>query len=167
MNKFTCHVLAILIIPLFLTACATLPAPEEGPLREKARQLILNGQADCVVIRDGKIITQKQGGGVMPLLLIYKYETFALHGSTVVDKVIGRAAAAILICGKVRHVHGEVMSEDAVKFLNRHGVTSSYTLLVPRILNRKRDGLCPMEQKVQGLNNPYEALLSLLSILSQ
>ena len=75
--------------------------------------------------------------------------------------MVGRTAAAIAICGKARHVHGEVMSEDAVKFLQKHGITTSQTLLVPRILNRKRNGLCLLEQSVAGIDAPAKALVSL------
>lgn len=81
--------------------------------------------------------------------------------AVIVDKVVGRAAAAIAICGKARHVHGEVMSEDAAEFLKAHGVTSGCTLPVPRILNRKRDGLCPLEQSVAGIDDPEQALAAL------
>ena len=56
---------------------------------------------------------------------------------------------------------GEVMSEDAVKFLHAHNITTSGTLLVPRILNRKRNGLCPLEQSVAGIDDPAKALVSL------
>lgn len=69
--------------------------------------------------------------------------------------------AAIAICGKVRHVHGELMSEDAVEFLNNNSITTSYTTLVHRILNRKRDGLCPLEQSVEGIEDAANALEAL------
>ena len=96
-----------------------------------------------------------------PLLTLYETRQSDMAGATVVDKVVGRAAAAIAICGKARHVHGEVMSEDAVKFLQKHAITTSQTLLVPRILNRKRNGLCPLEQSVAGIDDPAKALVSL------
>lgn len=84
-----------------------------------------------------------------------------MSDAVLVDKVIGRAAAAIAICGKVKHVHGELMSEDAIEFLNKNGITTSYTILVHRILNRKRDGLCPLEQSVEGVEDAASALLAL------
>ena len=53
------------------------------------------------------------------------------------------------------------MSEDAVEFLKENGITASSTLLVPRILNRKRDGLCPLEKSVEGIRDPEKALTAL------
>lgn len=128
---------------------------------EEAKKLIQDGMAECVLIKNDTIYGQERGRGVSPLLVMYDEHRDAMIGGTLVDKVIGRAAAAIAICGKVKHVHGELMSEDAVEFLNNNGITTSYTTLVHRILNRKRDGLCPLEQSVEGIDDSASALVSL------
>lgn len=128
---------------------------------EEAKKLIQDGMAECVLIKNDTIYGQERGRGVSPLLVMYDKHRGAMIGGTLVDKVIGRAAAAIAICGKVKHVHGELMSEDAVEFLNNNGITTSYTTLVHRILNRKRDGLCPLEQSVEGIDDSSSALVSL------
>ena len=129
---------------VLFSGCTAAPEPQ----LETARQMIQTNRAECVLITaDGR-----------PL---YETRQSDMAGATVVDKVVGRAAAAIAICGKARHVHGEVMSEDAVKFLQKHAITTSQTLLVPRILNRKRNGLCPLEQSVAGIDDPAKALVSL------
>lgn len=128
---------------------------------EEAKKLIQDGMAECVLIKNDTIYGQERGRGVSPLLVMYDEHRDAMIGGTLVDKVIGRAAAAIAICGKVKHVHGELMSEDAVEFLNNNGITTSYTTLVHRILNRKRDGLCPLEQSVEGIDDSASALVFL------
>lgn len=128
---------------------------------EEAKRLIQDGKAECVLIKNDTIYGQERGHGLSPLLVMYDDHREAMVGATLVDKVIGRAAAAIAICGKVKHVHGELMSEDAVEFLSDNGITTSYTTLVHRILNRKRDGLCPLEQSVEGINEAAGALVAL------
>ncbi|MDO4576125.1 MAG: DUF1893 domain-containing protein [Planctomycetia bacterium] len=125
----------------------------------KAVRQIRSGEAKCVLLRDGAIAAVEQGRGVLPLLNMAERES--LEGATIVDKVIGRAAAAILIAGNVTAVYGELMSEDAVVWLGIHRITTSYAHLVPRILNRDRSGLCPMEQTVAGIDDPEEALAAL------
>ena len=105
--KLVFSTIALILSGVF-AGCAS--APEPG--LEAARRMILDGRAECVLVKD-------------------------------------------------RHVHGEVMSEDAAEFLKAHGVTSGCTLPVPRILNRKRDGLCPLEQSVAGIDDPEQALAAL------
>lgn len=130
----------------------------DDSFRAAVRQ-IRSGKAKCVLLQEGKIAAVESGRGVMPLLNLAQREV--LEGTVIVDKVIGRAAAAILICAKVTAIHGELMSEDAVQWLNIHRITTGYSHLVPRILNRDRSGLCPMEQTVAGIDDPEQALAAL------
>ena len=148
-----------LLFAFIASLCAS-AADSYEPVAE-ASAMIREGKAECVLIREGKIVYVERGRGVSPLLNVYDQHKDEMKGGVVVDKVIGRAAACIAICAKVTHVHGEVMSEDAVEFLKENGITASSTLLVPRILNRKRDGLCPLEKSVEGITDPEKALVSL------
>ena len=141
-----------------LSACVSSGKYDSEKAMSQARDLIVSGKAQCVLVRNGAIVYQQKGRGVAPLLTLYKTQRDKMKGAVVVDKVIGRAAASIAICGEVRHVHGEIMSEDAAEFLKEHNITSSSTLMVKRILNRKRNGLCPLEQSVLGIRDPRKAL---------
>jgi len=127
---------------------------------EEARGMIREGAAECVVIRDGKLHVGR-GRGVMPLLDFSDRTPGLLRGATVVDKVIGRAAAALLISGGARAVYGETMSADAREFLERHGVAADCGKLVPRILNADRSDLCPLEKSVAGIDDPVAAAAAL------
>ena len=151
---------SVLLFTLFASVCASAADPSD-PAVSEASAMIREGKAECVLVREGKIVYVERGRGVSPLLNVYDQHRDEMKGAIVVDKVIGRAAACIAICGKVTHVHGEVMSEDAVEFLKENGITASSTLLVPRILNRKRDGLCPLEKSVEGITDPEKALTAL------
>lgn len=149
-------IIGAFLMILFVSACTT-TAPDKKELAA-ARKMLQENKAACVLMKDGKIIMTENGRGVSPLLVIYDKQKGNMKDTVVVDKVIGRATAAIAICGKVKHVHAEVMSQEAVDFLNEYKITSSYTLLVPRILNRTRDGLCPMESTVLNITDPYKAV---------
>ena len=152
-------IFALLSCALLLSGCASTSSSPNAV--EEASLLIRDGKAECVLVRSGKICYVERGRGVSPLLNVYDLHKDEMKDAVVVDKVIGRAAACIAICGKVKHVHGEIMSEDAVEFLKENGISSSYTLLVSRILNRKRDGLCPLEKSVEGIRDPEKALSAL------
>ena len=128
------------------------------PVLADAKKQIREGKAECVLIRNGSIARVERGRGVSPLLRLYDREKTLMQGAVIVDKVIGRAAAAIAISGKASFVHARIMSEDAQRFLQEHGIPASCELKVHRILNRRRNGLCPLEQSVQGIDDPEQAL---------
>ncbi len=151
------------------TQCATAPipstptlSPSEQALIETGRNLIVNGEAECLLIQDGVILAQARGRGASPLLTIYDTHRDAMANGIIVDKVIGKATAAILLCGKVKHIHAELISDDAIRFLQQSPtLTISYTKRVPHILNRKMDGLCPLEATVKEIDAPEAALAAL------
>ena len=125
---------------------------------EQAKNMIRSNEAECVVIQDGCIAAVERGRGVSPLLNLYDNNKKVLKSATVVDKVIGRAAAFIVIGAEASVVYGKIMSEDAMELLEKHGIECHYDLLVPKILNRKRDGLCPLEDSVKTCNDSDSAL---------
>ena len=134
---------------------------------DDAKKMIRTGKAECVLLQKGKISQVERGRGVSPLLRMYDKDPRAMAGGILVDKVIGRAAAAIAICAKVKFVHGQIISEDARQFLSENGIPSSGVLHVHRILNRRRNGLCPLEKSVQGINDPEKALEALRKKISE
>ena len=163
MNRKNSFVFLLLLAGLFMVSgcLCQANAPAGRNDFDHARELIRTNQAECVLMQNGKIRNVERGRGVSPLLRLYDRDPQAMQGAVIVDKVIGRAAAAIAICGKARHVHGQIMSDDAVAFLKANNITCSRELGVARILNRKRDGLCPLEQSVESINDPQEALKAL------
>ncbi len=68
-----------------------------------------------------------------------------LQGADVEDSIVGKAAALLMICGGVKSVKAGVLSEGGKSALEEYGVPYAYDVLVPNIINRKGDGICPME----------------------
>ena len=88
-------------------------------------------------------------------------KTKKLIKALVVDKVVGRAAAAICIVGKTKKVHAMMMSAEAASLLKAHGVEASADKTVPKILNRDLTDGCPMEQTIAGMEDPAEMVRAL------
>ena len=57
----------------------------------------------------------------------------------------------------VTAVYAAVLSREAEEALKQHGIQIEADTLVPRIVNRTGDGLCPMETSVLGISDPAEA----------
>lgn len=68
-----------------------------------------------------------------------------LNGALIADKVVGKGAAALMICGGVKEVYADVMSRPARELLQAHGVQVTCQTETDRIVNRRGDGLCPVE----------------------
>lgn len=129
------------------------------------KSLIVRGEESAVVAHDGVITAKAEGRGIMPLMKLL--DDGKLNRGLVVDKVIGRAAAAICIVGRVRRVHGLLMSADAKLMLEERGILTSAEKVVPEILNRELNGSCPLEQRVATENDPVKMVGELRRFLSK
>ncbi len=105
--------------------------------------------------------------GIRPMTDTLRDHPDILQGACVADRIIGKAAAMLAVAGGAKAVYGEVMSEAGLQMLQDHGVTAQYGTLTSAIRNRENTGLCPMEQTVQSLDDPKDALPALLQTLAR
>ncbi len=119
---------------------------------QKAKKILEKGNVTCVLCRgDEAVVSQKSG--ISPMLDFLADGT-DLRGFSAADKIIGRAAAMLFVLAGVCEVYGEVVSRAALPIFEAHGVAYSYGILTDRIINRRGDGLCPMEAAVAEINDP-------------
>ena len=90
-----------------------------------------------------------------------------LTGFSAADKIVGKAAALLFVLANVSEVYGEVMSEAGLAVLRQHHIPCSYNTLAPYIINRRGDGMCPMEQTIHTIDDPAVALPALLEARRQ
>jgi len=108
--------------------------------------------------------------GIAPIMLQLAKDPLYFQDCTIVDSVIGKAAAMMFVKSNARFVHGRLMSETAVAFLRRKGIAYTYDTLCPYISNRSHTGMCPMEQTVFDLDDmeiAYVALQKTMRLLTK
>lgn len=118
----------------------------------------LDGHSICLC-RDGEYFTD-DGRGISPMIRLME-ERRDLRGYAVADIIVGKAAAMLFIKAGIREVYGEVMSRAGYDFLQQHDIPCAYGKLTERIINRKGDGVCPMEQTVALIDDPEKGTAAL------
>lgn len=132
---------------------------------QQAKEL-LGGGAAVVAVHRGKLLAAEPGSRLLPLLRLVQKAGPRLLGASVADRVVGRAAALILLRCGVAGVFGEVMSEGASQLLAGRSVPHSWGTLVPFIAT-PAGSLCPMEAIVQDTSDPEAASLLLHTALAR
>lgn len=101
---------------------------------------------DKLIIKttSGETITANEMG-IKALRRIYKERREVLRGATVTDIIIGKGAACFLIAGGIRHLNVDVISRAGLDMLQKAGIPVCPKQIVPMIINRKKDGQCPIE----------------------
>lgn len=123
-----------------------------------------NGGYSCVVSNGGQIRTFSQRG-VADLYELLMTDASFLLGAHVADKVVGRAAAAILVAGKVRALSVDVISEPAIELLQQANVQLEYSVRVEHIINRTKTDMCPLEKRTQNCKSVKAVLAEISAFL--
>ena len=96
--------------------------------------------------------------GVIDLFELLTNEPEVLHGASITDKAIGKAAAALMVLGGVKEAATPRISTPALKLFREAGIKVDYDEEVPLILNRDKSDFCPMEKRCMVSDNPKELL---------
>lgn len=117
--------------------------------------MLHEGAYSCVIANGEHIRTFTQRG-VADLYDLLTQEPDFLHGASVADKVIGKAAASLMVLGGVREVYAHTISQPALRLLQEAGAMVTCDEVVDHIINRDRTGWCPLEQASRDLHSAKE-----------
>ncbi len=110
----------------------------------------------CVLHANGKTYYSTQRG-VKPLIeFLESGDDF--RGFCAADKTVGAGAAHLYVLLGVTSVWANVMSEEGKKVLEQNHISVFCEQLVPYIINRAGDGVCPIESAVNGIACSTQAL---------
>ena len=130
------------------------------------RQILHSTACSCVIGNGGRVETFHQRG-IKDLYDLLNNGSGLLDGASIADKVIGKGAAALMIAGGVKEVYTDVVSEAAMELFERYGTAISYDKRVAHIINRKGDGICPVESLCAGCVTVEECLEKIEEFLAR
>lgn len=131
----------------------------------------LTEELTLVIVKDNKIVMTSSDRGIYPLYNTVETMGNDLNGSSLADKVIGKAAAMLAVSVGINDIYGRIMSQSAKDYIDRHGGNPSYENLVSGILNRTKDGSCPVEamsmkiDDIDELKSGIKAFLTKIGVL--
>jgi len=131
-----------------------------------ALSILKENQYTCVAVKDD-FVYHSSLKGIAPIINPMIDDALYFKDCIVADRVIGKSAAMLLIKSQVQHIHALVLSEHAKKILDEYSISYSYDELVPYIINRSKDDMCPMEKTVLNIHDLDEAFIALKNKLQE
>ena len=129
-----------------------------------AKQTLFEGGLTLAVAKNGKILFKSRSHGVSDMLAMIDELGTQADGASLADSVVGRAAALLCVYSRVIAVYGARMSEGAAAILRVRGICYESGTLVPRILNREKNDICPFDRAVMATEDPSVALEKLKAV---
>ena len=111
-----------------------------------AKSTLFENEYSIVVVKENEIVYKSESKGLQSLISLYKNDEDTLENSSIADKVIGRAAALILVDSNIKEVYADLISENAIDILDKSDIPYEYKTQVTEIRNRDNTGMCPMEE---------------------
>lgn len=118
---------------------------------------------NLIIVKNGRTVFETESQGIHGLLQAIEKLGKELSGSSVADRIVGRAAAMLCVYSKAASVFAVTISEEGRKVLEDNKVFYRFENCVPNILNREGTDICPFEKLVIGLTKPEEAYKKLKS----
>lgn len=131
---------------------------------ETLKQILIEKNASLVVCYQNGEIKEYYKNRINDIKDILKFDKMALQGAIIADKVIGKVAASVLIVAGVKEIYAKVISKYAISILENNNIKYSYEKKVDYIINQKKTGMCPMENKYKDekdINKIYNEMINL------
>lgn len=107
----------------------------------------------CFILKDNEVIFTSEEKGVKPMIDFYLLNGISLEPLTVVDRIIGKGALMLAKLIGANYVVTPIISEIALKFADEQNIIVEYSKVVPHIINRAKDGQCPIEISVTDIDD--------------
>lgn len=126
-----------------------------------ARDVLHNCNFSIIIVKDGALLYTSKESGILPLFHA-ALSAGDYIDTYVADKVIGKAAALLLLYMKVAGVYTPVMSKDALRILKDRGVRVDADKIVELITDKSGNAPCPLEIAVKVIgDDPWEGLAAI------
>ncbi len=128
---------------------------------EQAKTALQQAGVTFVAVSANGVCVTSDKKGIAPMMEMLETNPSMLSDAVVADKVIGKAAAFLLIKGGVKAVYAQMISQHALDTLQNTDIVVQYQNVVPYIINRNKDGMCPMEETVLSIQDAEQAFVAL------
>lgn len=125
-------------------------------------------ELNLIILKNDKRLYQSTRTGMLPL-----YQAIGVLGipqlkdTTIVDKIVGKAAALLISYIQAHTVYCSTLSVRGKTVLEDRGITFRYEELTPEIINRYGTDICPFEKAVLDVEDPEIGYLRIQAKLQQ
>jgi len=130
-----------------------------------AKELLEKEQLALAIVKNGEIIFTSRDRGIKPLYTAVEELKDELKGSSIADRVTGKAAAMLCEYAGIKELHTNLISENAIKVMDTTTILYYYDESSPYIKNRDETGMCPVETLSLNVNNIYDLLQGISNFL--
>ncbi|MCF7833100.1 MAG: DUF1893 domain-containing protein [Candidatus Marinimicrobia bacterium] len=133
-----------------------------------AKNLLGQNNFVCVIVKNGEILFSSSKKGIQPFFdALARHDREKYQGCSIADRVIGKAALMLAAYLGAKEVYSPLASQHAIDVSCDLSLNLEAEKVVPYIINRTNDGMCPMEKAVLDIIDPEKAYETLENKLQE
>lgn len=121
----------------------------------------------CYIFEGQQEIYRSGYKGVRPLIEYYKQFGKSEKPLTVIDRIMGRGAVLLAIKIGATMIKTPIISESALELAGKYHLVVEIDKVVPYIINRNKDGRCPIESSLLGIDDIDEGYDVILETIAE
>ena len=126
-----------------------------------AKNWLEKNDLSLVIVKNGKLVFETKEKKILGFIDAIEKIGDNMNGSSIADKVVGKAVAFLCIYKKANSVYAKILSEKAKHLFEQWNIIFEYDSLVQEILDTNQNNVCPFELKAKNLNSPKKAFYEL------
>jgi len=132
---------------------------------ELAKKRLHEKGLTLIIVKDSRVLFESKDHGVSAFLEALDKFGDKMRGTSVADKVVGKAIALLCIYAGIDAVYAPTISVKAKQIFENYNTHFEWDKLVEKILDAHGRDVCPFEKAVMEIDNPKEAYKKLKAIL--
>ena len=124
-----------------------------------AKSRLFKKKLTLSIVKNNEILFETVSDKISGFLYAIDKLGAKLEGSSVADRVAGKAVALLCVYVKVKAVYADVLSKNAKAVFERNSIQLEWKSLVANILDLNQSEICPFEKAAMEISNPIKAYL--------
>jgi hypothetical protein len=133
---------------------------------EIAKNRLQSKDVTLVIVKNGEMLFETEEHKIKGFLEAIEKLGKAIEGSSIADRVVGKAIALLCVYSKVYSVYAAVLSKEAKRILEKYQISHEWSIIVEEILNLEKNRACPFEMKARNMSDPKKTYFELKRLLN-
>jgi hypothetical protein len=130
-----------------------------------AKNHLVNNKMKIAIVSNSCVLHSSDQNGILFLKKLY-FEGLDFSSASIADKVVGSAAAWIIILLQIKNIYADLISKRALFILSDNCNNLEFKNKTDFIFNKEKNDICPMEKKFISVNTLEDAITELNKLRS-
>jgi hypothetical protein len=134
---------------------------------EIAKKQLYDKNLTLAIVKNGIILFQTHSHRISGLIGAIEKFGVQLNGSSVADRVAGKALALLCVYAGIKQIYAEVLSRKAQAVFEENKIMFEWKEIIDNVLDMDKAGVCPFEKVAADISNPIESFAAFKTLLKK